>query len=167
MAELAYGCHMNDVVVLRDGVRLLGLQDSVPRHLVEAVASSRTVRQFLDAVPAERAAELKARLYYSEPTGWSYGKERELTRTGRGDKLLSLADKRDELRARRDIADRHMYVGELRALKKYRHQPSGEWVKTAALTDVKDVLSDRHWRSMMYWDRCGACCPPLPVGRQA
>lgn len=63
---LLLGNHMDDVIVFPNGLRELGLHDSMPESLANAARRSRTVREFLRAVPTAKLATLKARLYHTK-----------------------------------------------------------------------------------------------------
>lgn len=68
--------------------------------------------------------------------------------------FAGLQEKRRELELRRDeIPDQHMYLAELRLLKKRRHPTKKEWVRTPLSKDVIDCMSPRQADCTLYWDR--------------
>jgi len=153
--ELLLGNHLNDVVVFPRGIEVLGLTDSIPTSLLSAATASHSVRGFLQRVPPKVLATLKARVYYTErgaDEAWDFNTEAQLRETADGSPLTSLEEKARELERRPDIADRHMYIAELRKLKKYRHPVTNEWVKTAISRDVKDSVPVAYRMLMPYWD---------------
>ena len=96
---------------------------------------------------------MKGRVYYSKAGKWRLGEEKELRKNSDGRVLETLEDKMLEVQKRTDLQDRHMYLTEVRYTNKYRHEQSGDWVKTLLTLDVKDCLSPRQVDCMPYWDR--------------
>lgn len=147
------GDHMDDVVVLKDGLKKLGMENAMPKDILAGVAKSSTVREFLDTLSPDRLQHLKGRIYYSRQGKWELGKEKELKRSSKGEKLETLKSKKDELARNKEIRDDHMYLAEMRYIEKYRHHPSDEWAKTLLTKDVRDCVSPNEGEATVYWDR--------------
>lgn len=151
--EVLLGKHLDDVIVLKNGLTKLDMWDAIPQDFLDAVKSSSTVREFLDKLSDERKRELKTRLYYTETGKWKYGKEKELRKDAQGNSLLSVKEKLDEINRRKEISDNHMYVAELRYIDKYRHPTGNDFTRTFLRRDMKDYVSPDEADCMLYWDR--------------
>lgn len=148
---LLFQPHLGRVVVLPNGIQLLGQQESIPASIRQAVGSSSTMRGFFERLDQGVLGKFRARL-------WHYGArgaETEIRRGG-GDSRRSL---RETLRALREREERGavprgapLYLSELRWCQKVRHPLApGELVKTATNCDVYDCTPLA--RRMPLWER--------------
>lgn len=154
--ELMLGNHMDTIVVFKNGLKVLGLDDAVPDSIVSAVKRSSTVRDFLRALPADEQAQLKGRIYYCKAPDsvWRAGSEKELKVGEDGVPLKNLKHKTDHLLGSLGhVSDEHMYVAEIRRLERRQHPEFGDMVRTIAARDVKDVIPRGLAMLMPYWDR--------------
>eukprot|EP00039_Didymoeca_costata_P000645 m.46651 g.46651 ORF g.46651 m.46651 type:complete len:257 (-) comp10393_c0_seq5:529-1299(-) len=151
--ELLLGSHMDDVVVLKDGLTKLKMWDAIPETFINAVNTSKNVRDFLKKLDPELQKKLKTRLYYAKKGKWKFGEEKELKRDKDGNKVLSIKEKLDALNDFDDIADEHMYVAELRYIDRFRHPLGNDWVRTFLTKDMKDYVTRGEAAAMPYWDR--------------
>ncbi|KAK3243537.1 hypothetical protein CYMTET_46818, partial [Cymbomonas tetramitiformis] len=156
---LLFEQHLERVVVLPNGVELLGQADSIPKALSGAVRKSALVSNVLSALDSDAKARLKGRL-------WHYGRrnsEQEMTRSKSGNHAGCasgsegcLADL--EVVLREQCAEgavpegAPLYLSEI----KWRHQvyhPSSpeELVSTATEVDIYDFTSLA--RSTPLWER--------------
>ena len=78
MQALLYGEHLNDVIVLPDGLRKLGQVDAMPDYILNA-KNEENVRKWLESVPASMLGNIRAKLYYfdDEKEQWSVRKNEE------------------------------------------------------------------------------------------
>lgn len=60
---ILYGSHVDDILVLKDGVRKMGQEDAVPPEIMDAVRRERCCRSFLDALSKETLGSLRGRVY--------------------------------------------------------------------------------------------------------
>ena len=124
--QLLFGSHVDRVLVLRNGVQLLGLEQSLPPEVADAAAGETCVRRFLQKLGDDEALrQLRGRVYLT-PKGSK--DEKELKRGADGAELDTLADKRAALAA--GDPDDSVYLGELRRAAKYRHPADNRWAKT-------------------------------------
>lgn len=142
------GSHIDDIVVLRGGLGMLGQEDVLPSEILAAAQQQPTVRDFLDALGEEPLRELRGRVYCVQTEECD---EFELKATADGAELDSLLDKRRELAA--EHAQAEVYLGELRRRAKYRHEADGRWAKTVLRRDVKDWIGLQRTDALPYWDR--------------
>jgi hypothetical protein len=146
-----YGCHMDDVIVLPNGVHKMRMQDDLPDYLSN-LKNFPTVSDLLSSVSAKILEELDARVYY-----FNQGREREAkNKDAKGNYLDTLGEKWAELRheSKEGIDHANLYLTELRHARKhkYRHAIDGDWARTVMKTDVKDLVGKKA-RVMPYWDR--------------
>eukprot|EP01051_Picozoa_sp_SAG22_P019837 SAG22_NODE_3790_length_1530_cov_1.915444_3_plen_173_part_00 len=156
MHELFYGSHMNEVVVLKDGLRKLGRQhDAMPANILAAVQSSGNVLEFLGKLDEATLKAHNARVYYMEYPASK--QDRQLKTDERtGVELTNLYDKYQEM-LRREVQPTGAYIAELRRKEKYRHPLDGHWVKTTLHRDLKDFVGADRAELMPYW------CDVLPA----
>jgi len=147
--SLLVGQHIDRVVVLRDGVRLLDQQHAVPPPLIHAARTQPSTTAFLDALDESLLSTLRGRVYITESDERD---EREVKKADDGTPLDTLLDKRSALRRETDGTAR-VYIGELRRAAKYRHPIDNRFVKTVCSFDVKDWLGRQTADAMPYWDR--------------
>jgi len=145
---ILYGSHVDEILVLKDGVHKLGQADAVPPDFLDAARRSGSCSSFLDALGDETLAKLRGRVYC---TTCGTRDEYELKKRADGSPLDSLADKRAELRLC-PPTDR-AYLGEIRQREKYRHAQDNRWAKTLLRVDVCDWLGKERAQAMPYWDR--------------
>ena len=146
---LLFGGHLDRILVLRDGVRLLGLEQALPAEVADAAVGETCVRRFLQRLGDDTALQqLRGRVYLTPKDSKD---EVELRRGADGAELDTLADKRAALAAR-DPED-SVYVGELRRAHKYRHPADNRWSKTLLSRGVCDFVGKTRSLAMPYWDR--------------
>lgn len=167
LETLLFQPHLDRVVVLPNGICLLGQQHGIPAALRQACAaagrvsvpgprggqqkSGRAMRAFLAALGEVQQERFRARL-------WHYGirgKEKEIEKK-KGGKRKSLRE--TVLALRREEAqgnvptDAPLYISELRWLEKVRHPlAQDEMVKAATRCDIYDFTSMS--RRMPLWER--------------
>jgi len=158
---LLFQTHLDRVVVLPDGVRLLGQQLGIPAVLRQACAASGEARRrrgatsepamrgFLTALGEKQQERFRARL-------WHYGtkgKEREIKKGGKKKTLKELVELlKSEEAAGAVPPTAPLYISELRWLEKVRHPlVHDEWVKTATSVDIYDFTPLA--RRMPLWER--------------
>ncbi len=61
---LLYGDHMGKIIVLKDGIYKLGLENSIPTEISEVAGKSTTVREFLHSVDEETLKDSNANIKY-------------------------------------------------------------------------------------------------------
>ncbi len=148
------GAHIDELIVLRHGVALLGHDRAVPAEILEAATREKSTRAFLDSLAEPTLAAIRGRVYCVQT---SERDEFELKARRDGEPLDTLLDKRRELAAEHPRAD--VYLGELRRAVKYRHEVDGRSAKTLLSRDVKDALGKRttdglpRADALPYWDR--------------
>ena len=148
--------HVDELIVLRGGVRALGLAETVPCELLRVAREQRSTRAFLAALDERLLRGLRARVYCTEVDGGFHSRdELELKKDASGAELDTLLDKWRELQRRGGVcsASASVYIGELRRAHKYRHPLDGRWVKTLLASDVKDWVGRARADAMPYWDR--------------
>lgn len=89
-----YGKHIDEILVLKDGVRRLGQADAVPEELLQAVQREKCTRSFLDSLSEELLQSLRGRIYC---TASGSRDEYELKKQADGTALDTLLDKRAEV----------------------------------------------------------------------
>lgn len=146
-----YGCHMDDVVVLQDGVKKMGMENDLPSYL-QNVKDFTNVSELLDRISTKTLEELDARVYY-----FNRGREREAkNKDAQGNYLDTLAEKWEAVKQeeKEGVEHSNFYLTELRHTRKrkYRHAIDGDWARTVLKTDVKDLVGKKA-RIMPYWDR--------------
>jgi len=145
---LLYGAHVDEILVLKDGVRKLGQEHAVPPEIMAAATRERCCRSFLHALAEETLRSLRGRVYC---TADGTREEYEMKKRADGSPLDTLLDKRAELE--RVPPDDRVYLGEIRKRDKYRHSQDNRWAKTLLCYDVCDWLGRERSRAMPYWDR--------------
>ena len=145
---LLFGSHIDRILVLRDGVNVLGMDQALPADIAGAAAGETCVRRFLNRLgDDERLRELRGRIYCTPADSHD---EKELKNKD-GTPLDTLADKRQALRAG-DQTD-SVYLGELRNAKKYLHPADGRFSKSLLSRGVCDYVGSKRANAMPYWDR--------------
>eukprot|EP01043_Picozoa_sp_COSAG02_P089065 COSAG02_NODE_26084_length_641_cov_1.134686_1_plen_157_part_01 len=66
--QFYYGNHLDEIVVLKDGVQLLQQADALPPAIATAAKSACTVREFLRALGDEMLESHNGRIYYADET---------------------------------------------------------------------------------------------------
>ncbi len=61
---LLYGDHMGKIIVLKDGIYKLGLENSIPTEISVVAGKSKTVREFLHSVDEETLKDSNANIKY-------------------------------------------------------------------------------------------------------
>jgi len=151
LREVLVGDHLEDFVLLPNGVELLDLgeKDCLPTDLREALHGCNSVAQFLDRLRVSDSMldKYKAGIEYVDHTRQQSGvlpKERQNLRK----RINTVMQMVEEKKADPDL----LYVAEMRLLKQAPHPIGGEKVKTLCRRDVKDVLGPyAAWT--LYWDR--------------
>ncbi|CAE7872525.1 unnamed protein product [Symbiodinium microadriaticum] len=150
--------HLERVVVLPNGIELLGQTRALPEELCQAIAGSLGVRDVLGRLGDQKAsAHFRARLWHYS----ARSKEKEIKVPKSrpppdGMDKKSLAALRQEFLAQeregKVKSDAPLYISELRWQRKVSHplNPS-EWVKTATSCDVFDVTPFS--KQMPLWER--------------
>ncbi|CAE7163027.1 unnamed protein product, partial [Symbiodinium necroappetens] len=150
--------HLERVVVLPNGIELLGQTRALPEELSQAIAGSLGVRDVLGRLGDQKAsAHFRARLWHYS----ARSKEKEIKVPKSrpppdGMDKKSLAALRQEFLAQeregKVKSDAPLYISELRWQRKVSHplNPS-EWVKTATSCDVFDVTPFS--KQMPLWER--------------
>ncbi|CAK0878884.1 unnamed protein product, partial [Prorocentrum cordatum] len=151
MEALLWTPHLERVVVLPDGVRLLGQAGGLPELARVAAARSRDMRGFLSSLGAEATDLFRGRLWHYGRTG----RETEIKRRGSGGKR-TLTETVGRFRAQERAGEvppgAPLYLSELRWQKKVQHPiVSGEMVKTATTCDIYDTTPFA--RHMPLWER--------------
>mmetsp|Transcript_17198 Transcript_17198/g.27481 ORF Transcript_17198/g.27481 Transcript_17198/m.27481 type:complete len:294 (-) Transcript_17198:520-1401(-) len=139
---MMFGEHMNRVVVLKEGIKKLGMADALPKGMVEAAHEENNALSWLGKLHGDFKAKADARVYYFRKQE-ARRNEREMTRHPKTDKRLrSLQEKEIALKLREDITS--PYLTELRYKKKYKHATDeiDYKVKTVLTFDMKDRLGD-------------------------
>lgn len=141
--------HLDRVVVLPDGIRLLKQQGGIPEAVRQAAAKAKTMRGFLAALGMETQEKLRARL-------WHYAKQGSEKEVKRGDKKRALSETVKEFLQQEKLGDvpaeAPLYVSELRWKEKVWHPiVSEELVKTATNCDIYDATPLS--RRMPLWER--------------
>ena len=149
--ELYYGNHLDEIVVLKNGVQLLQQADAVPQAIRTAGHSATTVREFLGALGDEMLGTHNGRIYYADDTGRFLDQLRKDPDTEA--ELSNLREKLAAINKVEAAGDASMYIAELRRTTKFRHPSDNHWAKTALTTDVKDYVGVERADLMPYWDR--------------
>ena len=150
---LLYGSHVDRIIVLRDGVCKLGLEQSLPAEVSAALADGQAcVRSFLQRLGDDKyLRQLRGRVYCT-PADDASSEETELKRLADGTELDTLADKRAALGSECSPSD-SVYIGELRHTTKYRHPADNRWSKSLLSRGVCDAVGRARAMAMPYWDR--------------
>ncbi|KAG8468501.1 hypothetical protein KFE25_013584 [Diacronema lutheri] len=164
---LFVGKHVDELLVLRDGLRKLGLAGAMRRDVLSAVERSRTIPEFASRMGARELDALDGRVYYWTPDG----RERTLKRDREGNLHRSV---REKLCAAAELAHSSaqashspsegaaaglratggLYIAELARRRRRQHPCSpGERSRTLATRDVQDVLPHGAGRFLPCWDR--------------
>ncbi|CAL1174094.1 unnamed protein product [Cladocopium goreaui] len=151
LREVLVSEHLGDVIVLPDGVKLLGLSEKevMPKDLLQALDASSSVKELLRYFQKDEKllTKYKAGVEYVDQHGEQRGalpKERRNLR-GRINEVLRLVDAGE-------VDPESLYVAEMRLLEAIQHPIDGELVKTVCQRDVKDVMGPlASWT--FYWDR--------------
>ncbi|CAE7244693.1 unnamed protein product [Symbiodinium sp. CCMP2456] len=149
--------HLERVVVLPNGIELLGQTRALPEELCQAIAGSLGVRDVLGRLGEQASAHFRARLWHYS----ARSKEKEIKvpksrPPPEGVDKKSLAALRQEFLAQeregKVKSDAPLYISELRWQRKVSHplNPS-EWVKTATSCDVFDITPFS--KQMPLWER--------------
>lgn len=158
LKELLVGEHLEDFIVLPNGVELLGLEEGVciPEDLAGKLDRSNTAHDFIREMAKDDAAltKYKANVEYIKAG----------SRTQKGAKNLlpkdqkTVADFRSQIGEVTRLVDEgkidpdQLYIAELRMKVSEKHPIGGEKVKTVCRRDVKDCLGPyAAWT--FYWDR--------------
>lgn len=161
LEALLFQPHLDRVVVLPGGVRLLGQQHGIPAVLRQAckAAGARCrgaderprprMRDFLACLGKAHQDRFRARL-------WQYGtrgKEKEIKKGGKKKTLREVVEILTEEEAQGAVStDCPLYISELRWLEKVQHPlASNEKVKTATNCDIYDFTPIARW--MPLWER--------------
>jgi len=145
---ILYGEHIDQVLVLKNGLRQLGLEDSMPKSFRNAVADRTDLCSFLEALQKDglELSTIDASLYY-----WDGKKEHRVKRDDSGKRVRELASKYKVVQANRQKMKEPLYIGELRYTTK-RRMPEGGKSSTLLKKDVKDIVDDAA-QLMPMWDR--------------
>lgn len=149
--------HLERVVVLPNGIELLGQSGALPEQLCRATAGSRSVRQLLNVMGPQAARRFRARLWhYSER-----GREKEIkvpkeieTPTAADRKSLCALHSQLALQEKKGGVDGKaaLYISELRWQRKVKHPLNqSERVKTATNIDIFDRAPFA--RHLPLWER--------------
>jgi len=139
--------HVDRVVVLPNGIDLLGQHDGVPECVRQALVSSRNMRDFLSTLDPLAQESLRGRLWHYG----NFGREKEVKRKGQRKSIAECV--RSGLGEGGQVpASAPMYVSELRWMEKVRHPiAQEEMVKTATSRDIYDATPFA--RGMPLWER--------------
>ena len=149
--ELFFGDHLDQIIVLKNGVELLQQADAVPQAILTAAASQATVRGFLGALGDDMLTSHNGRVYYADETGRFLDQLRKDPETEL--ELKNLHEKFSAVNKEKAAGDASMYIAELRRTEKFRHPSDNHWAKTALTADVKDYVGVERADLMPYWDR--------------
>jgi len=148
--SMLYQPHLDRVVVLPDGIRLLGQQNGIPEAVRQAARKSQSLRSLLDALGDEALDKFRGRL-------WHYGNkgcEKEIKRGDKKKRALRETVRELGLQERSGAvpAAAPLYLSELRWRDKVVH-PScqEELVKTSTNVDIYDYAPSS--RRMPLWER--------------
>ena len=149
---MLFGSHIDRIIVLKDGVSRLGLDNALPAEVASAAEGETCVRRFLDRLGDEPALrEMRGRVYITPADSRD---EDELKASKDGTELDTLADKRRALGEAASERPRDgVYLAELRRANKYRHTADGLWSKSLLARGVCDAVGRTRARAMPYWDR--------------
>lgn len=148
LQELLHGEHMDDVVVFRDGIRKLQMEDCVPEYLRKVLGTTSNVRTALMEMDAASLEQIDGHVYSFEN-----GKEDEPVRKrADGEYTEGLLEKRTVMRT---CPHQSYYITELQMQKcnKYRHPEDNQYTRTLIKRSVKDLMSQEQRDLMTYWDR--------------
>eukprot|EP00939_MAST-03C_sp_MAST-3C-sp1_P004502 g4502.t1 len=162
LEKMAYGNHMDDIVVLRGGLDALGQKNAMPAEVLRSARGSGTVGEFLRNVDPPMLKDLRGRIYYqctSENIEKASKFSCEVVHDVDGNELRTMKELAEELSAREKEGGkpkRGVYLTELRYKKKrtlevvdgYR-----ETAKTLLERDVKDFVQPPMRDVFLYWDR--------------
>lgn len=145
--ELLFGQHVDRVAVLRGGLEMMDLADSMPRAFLDAARAHTSLFGFLDTLNSEvPLSSVDASLYY-----WDGKREKRLKRDASGARVRDLAAKSEAVRSEPDRYQDPLYLAEMRYTRK-RKLESGSRSSTILKQDVKDKLQpSTSWLPM--WDR--------------
>lgn len=149
--ELFFGDHLDEIVVLKNGVHLLNQADAVPQPIVDAAKGASTVRAFLSGLGEEQLSTHNGRIYYLgdvEEKGLD-----QVRKNKAGEECANLQQKLAAVNELEEAGDASMYIAELRRTTKFRHPRDNHWAKTALTQDVKDYVGVERAELMPYWDR--------------
>eukprot|EP00471_Norrisiella_sphaerica_P003853 CAMPEP_0184479378 /NCGR_PEP_ID=MMETSP0113_2-20130426/1130_1 /TAXON_ID=91329 /ORGANISM="Norrisiella sphaerica, Strain BC52" /LENGTH=453 /DNA_ID=CAMNT_0026857451 /DNA_START=74 /DNA_END=1431 /DNA_ORIENTATION=+ len=145
--EVLVGQHVDRVVVLKEGLRKIGLVESMPRSFRKAVEGTTDLCSFFDKLETEvPLSSIDASTYY-----WDGKKEQRVKKDANGKKVKDLSAKYNVLKSNKDKMKEPLYVGELRYVTK-RKMREGDKCSTLLTEDMKDKL----WEASKYmpmWDR--------------
>jgi len=150
--------HLERVVVLPNGIELLGQTRALPEELCQAISGSLGVRDVLGRLGKQASAHFRARLWHysarSKEKEIKVPKSRPPPEDGMDKKSLA-ALQQEFLAQERESkvkSDAPLYVSELRWQRKVSHPLNpNEWVKTATSCDVFDVTPFS--KQMPLWER--------------
>jgi len=148
LQELLHGEHMDDVVVFRDGIRKLGMEDCVPDYLSKPLRNAKNVRTLLMEMEDDHLDKIDGHVYSFEN-----GKEDEPVRkSAEGEYTEGLLEKKNVMRT---CSEQNFYITELQLRKcnKYRHPEDNQYTRTILKRSVKDLMSKQQRDLMTYWDR--------------
>eukprot|EP00746_Dinoflagellata_sp_MGD_P008060 gnl/MRDRNA2_/MRDRNA2_116069_c0_seq1.p1 gnl/MRDRNA2_/MRDRNA2_116069_c0~~gnl/MRDRNA2_/MRDRNA2_116069_c0_seq1.p1 ORF type:complete len:498 (-),score=119.49 gnl/MRDRNA2_/MRDRNA2_116069_c0_seq1:135-1628(-) len=158
LKEILVGDHLEDFIILPNGVELLGLEEKncIGDDLKDKLDRSNTAYDFIKEMAQDDAAltKYKANVEYIKAG----------SRTQKGAKNLLPKENKDKADFRGQIAEvlrlvdegkidsDQLYIAELRMKVSEKHPIGGEKVKTVCRRDVKDCLGPyAPWT--FYWDR--------------
>ncbi|CAE7557096.1 unnamed protein product [Symbiodinium natans] len=149
--------HLERVVVLRNGIEMLGQTGALPEQLCQAIAGSSGVRDVLGRLGQQAASRFRARLWHYSAR--SKEKEVKVPKSRPPPDAVdkkSLAALKQEFMAQKSEGkiklDAPLYISELRWQSKVSHPLNpNEWVKTATSCDIFDVAPFS--KQMPLWER--------------
>lgn len=146
---MLFETHVDRCVVLRNGINLLRQQGAIPERLHEAVASSSSVRSFLDKIVNKGKDDYRGRIWHYSMKGFEKEIKAENKSKLLGDKVAAMKRQEEEGLITKSAA---IYVSELRYTTKQQHPiVKDEMVKTSTMCDVYDYTPLS--RCMPLWER--------------
>lgn len=129
-----YESHVDNCIVLKDGMRKLGLHDEMPKEVLDTVQKTSTVLEFIDEIgkiPGYEPEKLYSYFYHFPDK-----LEVPIRKTAKGETSTCLAD---VLPVAKSVGTQDFYLGELGFKDKHNHQIY-EYEKTRTLMskDVRD-----------------------------
>eukprot|EP01065_Artemidia_motanka_P044141 TRINITY_DN6237_c0_g1_i1.p1 TRINITY_DN6237_c0_g1~~TRINITY_DN6237_c0_g1_i1.p1 ORF type:complete len:416 (+),score=67.93 TRINITY_DN6237_c0_g1_i1:255-1502(+) len=142
--------HVDRIVVLRDGIRLLGNERAIPPLLQGAIRESSCTRELMERLSVKALDTYKGRIWHFGRTGWAT----EIVDDGETKALGNVKNRLAKYSAEGKLPpDAPLYLTELRHLTRTKHPLVDESVKTATQIDVYDH-NRAVARAMPFWERC-------------
>merc|ERR1712166_604162 len=139
--------HLNQVIVLPDGLKKLGLDVSIPSFVLQCAQRTSSILGFCKELDKQRGLQ-NFDAYLSR---FPHRVETLVSRDKHGDRLEDLLDMYDEARER--YPDDQYYISELGNFHKRDHPLTGERSRCLLDADIRDVAEAQLGIKLPIWER--------------